>query len=1216
MATIHKTDAEYIAGHHNTSRFFVEHRQVGWVLLIATLIWGIYGYQSMPKRKDPNIPVRVAVAYCPWPGVDAQQVEQLVTKQIESTIAGNTYIKAPVPGDYGIKSLTFPGLAIVYVQLADTLEDTREQFSDINLKLNNLNSSLPSGAGPIQLNSDFGQTAALMLTVASPPVGEVELSLRARDVKQAILKTRKGDTGSRLSIVYCFPASVPPGLVLQPFGIFAKLAEKDGVIRDIRYFSGIGYAGIDGVSTYDDAKILEYGQNFVQERLHESEIHPDAWAPAIIRSPDDTLVRLSAVAGEKYSYVDLDNFTDLISRTVLGAPEVSKADRSGVLSQQVYLDYSQERLAAYGVKPAGLKNVLQARNIALPGGTLEIGTKEINIDPSGQFESAQAIGDVIVGFSSTGVPLYLRDLVQINRGYQSPPQFLNYYGSRDAEGKWHRSRAVTIAFQMRQGDQIGAFAKSVDQKLDAVRQLLPPDLILARTSDQPRQVEENVDLFMDALYEAILLVVLVSLIGFWEWRSALLMAISIPITLAMTFGFADMLGIDLQQVSIATLIIALGLLVDDPVVAGDAIKRDLAEGQPPINASWLGPTKLARAIMYATVTNIAAYIPFLLLTGATGDFIYSLPIVMTCALVSSRLVSMTFIPMLSYYLLRPSKKPELTIEEKRVRGFSGFYCKVANFAIEHRWKVFIGSFAFLFLGVILFRTLPQAFFPDDVQYWSTIDIWLPNDAPLSATNKTERQVEDVIRKVAEDYGRQHPQKDGKPKQVLQRLTSFVGGGGPRFWFSCNPAMRQQNYSQVIIEVADKNDTPILTGLFQNAVSAAIPGARIDIRQLQLNPVENPLEVRIACRADVSAAQEPADIRTLRSLSRQVEEIFRKIPEAQRVRNSWDEESSTVKLVIDPDRANLAGIANSDVALSTTTAMSGYPVTTLREGDKQIQVLSRLIMEERAQLSDIQNLYVYASQGSQKVPLLQISSVENTMETQRIWRYEHFRTISILAFPAPGFLPSQALTPAMAALEKFQETIPPGYKMEIGGEYAKQESGFKNLATVMCISVLAIFIALVMQFNHAIKPFLVFAAVPYGTVGAIIALAVMHAPFGFMSFLGVASLVGVIVSHVIVLFDFIEEMHDKGEPFKQALLDAGIQRLRPVLITVGATVIALFPLAMHGGPLWQPLCYAQIGGLSVATFITLLLVPVLYSIFVLDLKIVKWEGQIEEELLKK
>lgn len=1214
---IHKSDADYVAGTHNTARFFVEHRQVGWVLLIATVLWGIYGYLSMPKRKDPDIPVRVAVAYCPWPGVEAEEVEQQITKQIESTIASNTAVKAHVPGDYGIKSLTFPGLSIVYVQLADNVEDTREQFSDINLKLNNLNSSLPDGAGPIQLNSDFGQTAALMLTVASPPAGDIEISLRSQLVEEGIRKIRSvNPSAARLSIVVCFPRSVPPTLIEQPFGIFARQAENQGILGDVRFFSGPGYAGVDATSSYDDERILSYGTTFVHERLHASEIHPDAWKPVIIRNPDQTKEKLTSVRGEKYSYAELDQFTDLISRTVLGAAEVSKADRSGVLAQQVFLDYSQERLAAYGVTPANLKNVLQARNIALPGGSLEVGTKKINIDPSGQFKNADSIGSVIIGVSSTGVPFYLRDLVQINRAYQSPPQFLNYYTWADEKGNWHRSRAVTLAFQMRSGNQIGAFATSVDQKLAEVQQLLPPDLIMARTSDQPRQVEENVDLFMDALYEAIILVVLVSLIGFWEWRSAVLMALSIPITLAMTFGMTYLLGVDLQQVSIATLIIALGLLVDDPVVAGDAIKRDLSDGNPPIVAAWLGPTKLARAIMYATITNIAAYVPFLMLTGATGDFIHSLPIVMGCALIASRLVSMTFIPMLAYYFLRQPKKAEPTIEERRTRGFTGMYWRVGNFAIEHRWKVFIASLSFLVLGGFVFKNLPQAFFPDDLQYWSTVDIWLPNDAPLSATNAAALKTEQLIREVAEKYGLEHPQKDGKPKDVLVRLTTFVGGGGPRFWVSVNPAMKQQNYAQIIIELHDKDDTPVLVGPFQNAISSAVKGARIDVRQLQLNPVENPIEIRVASRVDVSSRHEQGDIRTLRRLAGKVEDILRKVPPAQRVRNSWDEESSTVKLIIDPDRANLAGITNVDVAFSTTSAMTGYPVTQLLEGDKQIPVLTRLIMEERAQLSDIQNLYVYSSQGSTKIPLVQISKVVNDMVTQRIWRFEHFRTISVLAFPAAGYLSSQALVPAFPELARFQETLPPGYSLEIGGEYAKQQNGFKNLVLVLGISIFAIFIALLLQFNHAIKPFLVFAGVPYGAVGALIGLYIMDQPFSFMSFLGIISLVGVIVSHVIVLFDFIEEMHAKGEPFKQALLDAGIQRLRPILITVGATVIALFPLAMHGGPLWEPLCYAQIGGLSVATFITLLLVPVLYSIFVLDLKIVKWDGQIEEELLKK
>jgi len=268
------------------------------------------------------------------------------------------------------------------------------------------------------------------------------------------------------------------------------------------------------------------------------------------------------------------------------------------------------------------------------------------------------------------------------------------------------------------------------------------------------------------------------------------------------------------------------------------------------------------------------------------------------------------------------------------------------------------------------------------------------------------------------------------------------------------------------------------------------------------------------------------------------------------------------------------------------------------------------MEERGRLSDVQNLYVYSSQSNNKVPLLEVSKIENYLQTLRIRHLEHFRNISVQCFPAPGVLPSEVFSAALPQLTELRKSLPPGYNIVVSGEQAKQEQGFRNLTVVMAASIALIFLALAFQFRHAVKPLLVLAAAPYGVVGALIALVVMHTAFGFMAFLGIASLVGVIVSHVIVLFDFIEEMHEKGEPLEQALLDAGIVRLRPVMITVGATILALFPLAVHGGPLWQPLCYAQIGGLGVATFITLLLVPVLYSIFVLDLKIVTW-GKVEE-----
>jgi multidrug efflux pump subunit AcrB len=1210
----HRTDADIIEKTHNTARFFLEHRQIAWVLLISTVLWGWYGYNSMPQRKDPDLPVRVAVALTPWPGVKAQEVEQLVTRPIEEKIAENSYIHPATAADYGIRSITLPGLSIIYVQLAENVTDTKKQFSDINLKLNALNNQLPQGAGPIQFQSDYGDTAALMLTLASPRLDEVEIAIRSRSVQKAIEDARRSKPSKssepRVGAVYCFPQSVSPDVVRRGFASFAQLAQQDGVFRDVRRFAGPGYIGLDGSSARSDAEIRSYIDWYIRERLRVSELHPDAWGPVLIRDTNETPKKLAAVAGDKYSYRELDDFTDLMARTLIGTPQASKYQRVGVLPEQVYLDYSQERLANYGVQPSKLQSLLQARNIALPGGSLEIGQKNVIIDPSGEFKSAKSIGDVIIGTSSSGSPVYLRDLVEISRGYQSPAKFLNYYNWRDSEGKWQRSRAVTVAVFMRSGEQISQFGKNIDEKLAAVRQILPADLMIVRTSDQPRQVKENIDLFMDALYEAIALVVLVSLVGFWEWRSALLMAISIPITLAMTFGFAYVLRIDLQQVSIATLIIALGLLVDDPVVAGDAIKRSLAEDHPGIVSAWLGPTKLATAIMFATITNIAAYLPFLMLTGNTGSFLYSLPIVMACALVSSRLVSMTFIPLLGYYLLRRGDKPERSVEERRQRGFTGLYARVATFAIEHRWKVLIGSFAFLLLGVILAKQLPSQFFPDDVQYWATVDIWLPNDAPLSATNEVTQQAEVILRQSAEAYGRLHPGKDGKPRQVLHSLTTFVGGGGPRFWVSVSPEIQQLNYAQIILQVDDKEDTPTLVGPLQVAVSSKVPGARIEVKQLQTNPVEQPVQIMISSQADVASDREPEDIRTLRALAGKIEDIFHAVPQAARVHNDWDEESASVRLEIDPDRANLAGVTNSDVASSTTAALSGTTVTTLREGQRQIPVVARLLLEERAQLSDIQNLYVYSAQSTQKVPLVQISSIKNDLQSQRIRRQEHFRTISVECAPAAGALSSEILSAAMPKLLVFQASLPPGFKMIIGGENAKQVEGFRNLVAVMGISIAAIFLALVLQFNHAVKPLLVFAAVPYGIVGALLALFITGTPFGFMAFLGIASLIGVIVSHVIVLFDFIEEMHEKGEPLERALVDAGIVRLRPVLITVGATVLALFPLALHGGPLWKPLCYSQIGGLGVATFITLLLVPVFYSIFVLDLKLVKWEGPTE------
>lgn len=1190
-------DADRIARTHNTSRFFVEQPQIAWVLLAATVAWGVYGYLMMPQRKDPQIPIKQAMVTAAWPGAGAEKVEQLVTRPIEETIASNVNVAK-------IESVSRTNGTVVTLTLSDDIEETGEILDDLGGRLAAIR-SLPDGAGPVNFIRDFGDTATIMLTVASPKADSVEIALRARAIRKAIQRARPADparTAKRVSLLYPYPAAIDPRTVRLGVQQYSRYIQEKGIARDIRIMEGSGFAGIDADSEASDRAIMDSLTAFLNERYRASEMHPDAWPGFIVRDPDETTARLAAVAGDKYSYREMDDFTDTMQKAILAtargdkqAPIVAKVTRSGLLPERVYLLYSQERLASYGLKPESLPDVLRARNITLAGGQLDVEGKNVTIDPTGEFHSEKEIGDVLLGVSSGGVPLYLRDVVDTVRGYESPPRFLNFYRWRDSNGNWQRSRAITLAIQMGSGQQIRYFDEAVNATLRDLRTRLPADLIIDRTSDQPRQVEENISLFMRSLVEAVILVVIVSLVGFWEWRSAMLIALSIPLTLAMTFGMMHVLGIDLQQVSVATLIIALGLLVDDPVVAGDAIKRDLAAGHPARIAAWLGPTKLATAILYATITNIVAYLPFLALSGATGQFLYSLPVVIASSLVASRVVSMTFIPLLGYYLLQP--RPELSIEERRRKGFAASYYRLGSFAIEHRWKVLLTSFGFLALGGVLFTQLKQQFFPKDLAYLSYIDLFLPEDAPFAASNLAAQSAEETAIEVVANYAGNHT-NGTEPRRVLGSLASFVGGGAPRFWFSVAPEPQHLNYAQIVIRVRDKHDTRHLIAPLQDALDEQLPGVRADVRELETgDAVGLPVAIRISGE----------DIGALRHQAGRVKDVLRAVPLARRVRDDWGEDSFAVRLETDADRANLAGVTNLDVAAASATALTGYPVTTLREGDKQIPVVARLRMEERAKLEDIRNLYVYSTQGTQRVPLRQVSRIDYAMRTEVIRRRNQFRTITVYAAPAEGHLPSEVMKAARAGILEVGRDLPPGYRLEIGGEEEKQRRGFGELLLVLGISVLCIFIALVFQFKNAVKPLIVFAAVPYGAVGALAALRIMGAPFGFMGFLGIVSLVGVIVSHIIVLFDFIEEKHAEGKPFLEAVLDAGIIRLRPVLITVGATVIALFPLAHNGGPLWEPLCYAQIGGLTVATFITLLLVPVLYAIFVLDLKWIRWDS---------
>ena len=1163
------------------ARFFVEDRQVAWVLLAGVVGWGVWAYGAMPKRKDPDIPVRQVAVVTPWPGQSAERVEQLVTRKIEERVAQNIRVSE-------ITSTSRAGLSVVYAEVDEQAAiDTGKEFDDIKVKLDGL-IDLPEGAGPIQFIKEFGETSALMLTVASPPASDTQVRLLSKEVEEALTPR-----ASSLDVVMC-STGADASFLHDAARLLGERLQRDGLGTDLQIVNGrsasIIRLNVSGEHR-DWPRIVERTWDGLPQR---ADLHPDVWDPIVVEPGVRLSDALRRRAGPKYSYRELDDFTDRIEKAVKLAPEASRVTRVGVLEEQIEARYSQDRIAALGIVPAAIAGVLQGRNTTFPAGTLNAGGRDLALEQSGEFRTLADLNTVVFAQAANGTPLYLRDLGTAHRGYQHPARFLSYYTYRDGDGRWQRGRAITLSTEMKKGQQIDAFGSAVATRVEDIRRSLPADLVVGTTSDQKRQVREKVELFNQSLFEAVILVVVVSLVGFWEWRSAALMALCIPITLAMTFGFMHLLGLDIQQMSIASLIIALGLLVDDPVVAGDAVKRELAHGKPRTTAAWLGPDKLSKAILYATITNIAAYLPFLLLKGDVGRFIYSLPVTIACSLIASRIVSMTFLPLLAYHVLRPTA--DRTTQGSRDSGFGRWYSRAVGFAIEHRWKVLATSSIVLVAGGFFATHLQRQFFPRDNFYLSYVDIRLPEDAPLAETQRASREAEAVVADVVQQYDRTHA-SGASHRSVLASITSFVGAGGPRFWFSVRPEPPAPNYAQLLLQFTESEDTNQLVGPLQSALAARVPGARIDVRTVETGPPTIiPVSMRILGE----------DVRTLHAEAERLKTIFEGSPLALNVRDDWGNDAIRTRLEVDQDRAGVMGIASRDVARATYSAVNGTPIGTLREGRKNIPIVQLMEYQQHESVTALDRLYVYAGQSPTRVMLSQIARVTYTPEVSVIHRVNQYRAITVSALPMPGHLAAEITEPLMPRIEQFERELPAGYRFEIVGELNEQRLGQRQSLTVVLASVLMIYLALVFQFKHAIKPFIVFAGIPFGAVGALGSLWITGKPMGFLAILGITSLIGVIVSHVIVLFDFIEEQHAHGADLEDALIEAGILRIRPVLITVGATVLALFPLAVHGGPLWEALCYAQIGGLAFATAVTLFIVPVLYAIFVLDLKVVQWE----------
>lgn len=1192
--------------------------------LIAVLIWGWASYRSLPQQEDAKIPSRTALVVTRFSGAGALKLEHLVTKKLEDKIDELESIEE-------ISSQSRPGVSVITVkQRPDSEARVQQEWDKLRAKLREV--TLPEGCGTPNLDTDFGNTVTLLFSVTSPPASDAETIARANLIRARLAKVREttGAEGRAATLAF-FPPTISETYRAAISDRFESALALAKLGDDIKMVHGKAFILAEFKTEANRAEIRQFVDRFTRALVgSEAEPHPDLGPPIILVGNEDPLPALRAAAMPRYSYRELERAAETLENEVKQISSVGRVRKIGNVSEEVDLLFSVAGLNGFKITGDEVMNAISSRNSVIPGGTFRAEGQNFPVQLSGEFQNEDEMLGAIVGMTKDGNPAYLRDVFEVRRGYENPISYNvevlhrqpsapgmkpcakaplsttgigsnpraaiptqadpNATGECPAEQCQHapaslaQARSVLLAIEMKEGNIIGDFNEAVRRALHEAQPRLPEGIQIVTLSDQPSSVAHRIHHFMRCFMEAVVVVVLVALF-LMDWRSALVVATAIPLTVAMTFGGMALLGIPLHQISIAALIIALGMLVDDPVVASDAINRELAHGQPRSVAAWFGPYRLRHAILFGTIINIVAFLPLALLPGDKGAYIFALPIVVTLALVSSRIVSMSFIPLLAYYLLRGQKGMEAGGE---IRSFFLFkpvdklliatlprYKRLLQAALARPFRTVGVAYGLLVASFGLTAFFGAQFFPPAERNQLLIDIELPESASLLQTRGVCQQVTEVLKK----------------HEAIQSAAIFAGGTAPRFFITVSPKENAPYLAQVLVVTRHDEDVPPLIVQLRQELDREIVGARCVVKQLEQGPpVESPIQVRLIGE----------DLDRLRATADDVAKAVRDAG-GYKVHDDLGRRMPVVQIDIDQERANTLGIQNSQIGRIAQTAFAGVKVTELREGDHLVPVKVRLRIEERNEADKIRTLYV-RSMRDQLVPLDSFASVNLKPEYATIAHFNKMRSVTVKSFSSFGELPSEVLARARAAISKM--ALPPGCKLEYAGEDKELRKSKEEIGRVMAISLALITLAMIIQFNSVTKSMVVMLTVPLGIIGAFMGLAATGASLGFMAFIGIMSLAGVVVSHIIVLSDFIEEARAEGMELKEALVQAGLVRLRAVLVTVLATVGGLIPLNLTGGELWRPLTAVHIFGLLFATTLTLVALPVLYYIFCAKLRWIK------------
>ncbi len=904
----------------------------------------------------------------------------------------------------------------------------------------------------------------------------------------------------------------------------------------------------------DTAPPREVPQIWYQVRKKVGDIRFEL--PAEVNGPffndefGDVFGTIFAFTADGFTMAELKDIVEDVRQEILRLPNVQKVELVGVQDEKIFVELSPQTLANLGVDVQSIASQLQAQNLVVPAGTVQGASRAVPLRVTGQFDSVVEVQELRLNVN--GRTVRLGDAARIWRGYQDPPTTTMRFGGKQALG-------MTVSMK-RDGDVL-ALGRDIDATMARLKVDLPVGVDFAKVSDQPRIVQNAVGLFMRSLLEAVAIVLAVSFLSL-GMRAGAVVALTIPLVLAGTFTLMAYFGIDLHRISTGALIIALGLLVDDAMIAVEMMSRKIDEGLDRFSAATFAYTSTAFPMLTGTLITATGFLPIATAKSTTGEYTFAIFAVVTIALLVSWVAAVMATPYIGNWLLKEKAGGHHEVFDTRFYRTLG---RLIEGCMRHRWLTIGATALLLVLGGIGMTQTEKQFFPSSDRAEILIEMWLPEGASFASTEAEAKRLETFLAKDAD----------------IATFVGYVGNGSPRYFLSLDQQLFRTNFAQFVVLTKDVAGRDRAIVRIREVLDAHFPGIRSRAYRTPLGPpVAYPIQFRVM-------GPDPA---VLKRVGEEVAEVVRANPYTLDAHADWGERSPALRIEIDQDKARAIGLSSGQVARAIGGAVSGATLGTFRERNKLIEVQLRAPAAERTSVANIANLQIQTALGK-SVSLSQIATIEQTMEEPILWRRSRTPNLTVRADTVDGVQAPDVAMQIDPKLAAIRDRLPAGYRIEIGGpfeENLKAQASINAGAPMMIAVVLGL---LMLQLKRFSLTFMVVITAPLGIIGVAAALLLFRQPFGFVAMLGTIALGGMIMRNTVILVDQIRQEIDAGNAPWDAVRESAVRRFRPIALTAAAAVLAMIPLSRD--VLWGPMAYAIMGGLVVATVLTMLFVPALY-----------------------